>query len=280
MNNQKITTQKIFIACNEHANLDSLPLRFGFNFDTNQNVELKIFNVTPHENFTNRLVYDASIYSPMTNYYERGTFIVIQDEYNKTPKLVTAWRQNKDDEKYLSELMKNLRKDKLIDADWLKSKHYLYLNGTISKSSDILDILIQENAEIHRDKYEVLVDDLQTQISKEKSRADEAEKKYNDLFEKEQMKASKSGNRAVATVPEKLVEVKENTLHNNSLCTVLVMESGTKWYMKTSMFDQNLLVTRKAKTLINKSIRVTSWDPLRQPGRWSSLNYFRNVYAV
>jgi len=279
-NTNNFNTVRVFIASNEHANLDSLPLRFGFNFEHNNYVDLKVFSKKKSEKFSDRVVYDASIFSNYSNRYERGTFVVLDNNFNQAPKLVTAWRNDKDDEFYLSELMKNLRLDKLIDSEWLKSVHDLYLNGTISKCSDILDILIKENNDVHRSKYEELVNDLEAEVFKEKSRADKAERKLQEMLASEQLKADLKGSKVVVASEDKLVDVQENALHNGSSCTILVMENGTRWFMKTSTFDRNLAVTKKAKQLINQKIRVTSWDPLREPGKWSSRKYFRNVYAV
>jgi hypothetical protein len=50
--------------------------------------------------------------------------------------------------------------------------------------------------------------------------------------------------------------------------------------MKTSTFDPNGSVTAHAKTLEGKRVRISCWDPINQPGRWSNEGYFRNVYAT
>ena len=46
-----------------------------------------------------------------------------------------------------------------------------------------------------------------------------------------------------------LIDVLENRMHGRSSCTVLVMDDGTKLYMKTRSFDKDLKVTAKAKLL-------------------------------
>ena len=55
---------------------------------------------------------------------------------------------------------------------------------------------------------------------------------------------------------------------------------GVRLYMKTITFDSYLSVTAKAKTLVGKKVRTSCWDPIREPGKWSSQGYFRNVYAL
>lgn len=82
------------------------------------------------------------------------------------------------------------------------------------------------------------------------------------------------------SAPDPLREVLERQIHRGSNCTVLVLADGTRWYMKTETFDPYGTVTDKARTLIGKRVRVTSWDPISQPGKWSSQGYFRNIYQV
>ena len=69
-------------------------------------------------------------------------------------------------------------------------------------------------------------------------------------------------------------------MHRGSSCTELVMEDGTRLYMKTITFDRDLQVTAKAKTLVGRKVKTSCWDPIREPGKWSSQGYFRNVYAL
>jgi len=54
---------------------------------------------------------------------------------------------------------------------------------------------------------------------------------------------------------------------------------GTLRHMKTSTFDPYGDVTMKAKSLEGRRVRTSCWDPIGQPGKWSSQGYFRNIYA-
>ena len=49
--------------------------------------------------------------------------------------------------------------------------------------------------------------------------------------------------------------------------------------MKISTWDKSGKVEEKAKTLINKRVRTTCWDPIGTD-KWSSMGYFKNIYQV
>jgi hypothetical protein len=74
--------------------------------------------------------------------------------------------------------------------------------------------------------------------------------------------------------------VDEHVLYNDSYCTAITLEPGEQWYMKTSTFDRLGRITEKAKSLIGNNVKVTSWDPIREPSKWSSQFYFRNIYSL
>ena len=59
----------------------------------------------------------------------------------------------------------------------------------------------------------------------------------------------------------------------------MAFESGIHKYMKLSTWDQSGEVTEKAKTLIDKNVTTTCWDPLGTT-KWSDMGYFKNIYEV
>ena len=71
-----------------------------------------------------------------------------------------------------------------------------------------------------------------------------------------------------------------NIMHRGSSCTELVFSNGDRKYMKTVTFDPTLSVTSKAERLVNRQVKTTCWDPVNQPGYWSSQGYFRGIYQV
>lgn len=96
----------------------------------------------------------------------------------------------------------------------------------------------------------------------------------------ESARADAEENTALLSTPDTLVMVKEKQMVRGSSCTVLVMGDGSQRHMKTSTFDPDGAITQKAKTLVGIKIRTSCWDPKKNPGRWSSQGYFRNIYAA
>ena len=78
----------------------------------------------------------------------------------------------------------------------------------------------------------------------------------------------------------KLIDVATNVMHRGSICTILKLSDGSERFMKISTFDRDLSVTNKAKTLIGKFVKISCWDPVYAPRKWSSQGYFRNVYEA
>lgn len=99
-------------------------------------------------------------------------------------------------------------------------------------------------------------------------------------FKSEAETAEREESVAMLSDPDALVKIKENEMVRGSSCTVLVMGDGSQRHMKTSTFDPDGSITKKAKTLVGSRIRTTCWDPKGSPGRWSSQGYFRNIYAA
>ena len=64
-----------------------------------------------------------------------------------------------------------------------------------------------------------------------------------------------------------------------NLCTRLTFENGTHKYMKLSTWDQSGELSEKAKTLIDKNVTTTCWDPIGT-AKWSERGYFSNIYEV
>jgi uncharacterized small protein (DUF1192 family) len=101
-----------------------------------------------------------------------------------------------------------------------------------------------------------------------------------ERFKAEQNEARRGRQHATLSEPDRLIAVKERMPHRGSSCTILEMADGKQWYMKTSTFDPNGEVTKRAQSLVGQRIRISSWDPVGQPGKWSGQGYFRNVYAT
>ena len=286
----------VFVAQNEHCNLDSFPLRFGFSLQTDQTLTLKVLSVTESKKSRDRFELEAILDNPITGEAHHGVFVII-NKNNKTPKLVTAWTYDSETEFYLSEVLKDLRKRGTITTDWLIDKHPAYKSGELRTHTSLVEILSKDLSEIETSRVkaqaESLVDTLKIELNELKDRAQSAEKlaesviaenaklkqELNEQIEKERVRASNANSTLVLTEnPYILNEVNENVIYKGSSCTELVLANNERWYMKTSIFDKHGSITEKAKSYIGKDVTVTSWDPAGQPGKWSNQFYFRNLY--
>ncbi len=99
-------------------------------------------------------------------------------------------------------------------------------------------------------------------------------------YKRDDQSARKRNEQATLSLPDTLIDVLEDQAYRGSSCTILVMGDGSRRHMKTSTFDPAGSVTARAKTLIGARVRISCWDPINQPGRWSNEGYFRNIYAV
>jgi hypothetical protein len=153
--------------------------------------------------------------------------------------------------------------------------------------------IAREEAEMARNKAERLekvaneaisaVEGLEVERSRQQTKINllEARIKEGEARYKLEVAAAKQDS-SVATLsaPDRLVEVNERVLIRGSICTVLVLADGTRRHMKTSTFDKDGAVTKKAKELIGSRVRTTCWDPINKPGKWSGQGYFRNIYET
>ena len=137
-------------------------------------------------------------------------------------------------------------------------------------------------------KLTVVVDNERQQREKAESENEALAKKLgikeNELksymSELEKMKRTRAGHDLNLDRGERLQAVNEGVYHRGSLCTELVFANGLRKYMKISTFDRDLSVTVKAKRLVGEVVKTTSWDPVREPGKWSRQGYFMNVYQA
>ena len=101
-----------------------------------------------------------------------------------------------------------------------------------------------------------------------------------EQFRSQQIIAKTQGSTQTLERMKILEAVNTQVNHRGSLCTELVMKDGARLYMKTSAFDPDSSVSVKAKSLIGRRVKTSSWNPISEPRKWSRQNYFRNVYDL
>ena len=97
-------------------------------------------------------------------------------------------------------------------------------------------------------------------------------------FGDEQILATKGGREITYSSSSLLIEVNDNVPRgrNKNLCTELIFSSGQKKYIKIDTFDPKLIITNKAKFLIGKNTKVSTW--IGGDVNWEKLGYFNNIY--
>jgi len=267
---------KAYVEANTHCNLDSFPLRFGFFFEKDQIIEVERSSEDRRANKPGRFSFEGWMVNPDTDEKVSAVFVMTKEKKQGAHILVTAWRHEYDSEYLLSETIRKLRETGRITPEWLVSIHRHYVSGALRSSADLLDLMASEKS---REDNKL----AQDEINKLREDNEKWQEKFQQMLEAgkqsviEETEAESKGD-FVASTRGVLKGVEENVVRGPSSCTVLELDDGSKWYMKTSTFDRDGSVTTRAKELIGEKVRVTSWDPLSEPGKWSSKGYFRRIY--
>ena len=319
---------KILITKSGHANCDSLPLRFGMHFRSDQKLVLEVIKDLGRDSaYPDRFHVEAKFQDPAASDAKDciGHFVLRDNLQEGCPTLVTVWRGDRDTEWGLSNTMKALRKDGFVTVENLLEMHPLYLAGKVTDSAGLIKYLsssiakndierfervasqardetalaiknleaAREDAELARNKAEHMekiareaigvVEDLEVERSIQQKKISDLEARIKEgeaRYKLESLAAENDSSVATLSSSDKLVAVKEGIIIRGSACTVLVFEDGTERHMKTSTFDREGLVTKKAKELVGSRVKTTCWDPIGSPGKWSRQGYFRNIYET
>lgn len=304
----------INVPSQEHANCDSLPLRYGMHFETDATITLTRVSLThkPQKN-PDRISLDA-YFLDSNNKEQSGHFIIGSRRGYENPVLVTVWRNDADTEEHLSDVMRSLRECNLLSPQALIELHPDYISGKISKHVDLVVLLGErmsdeqikkmreavatseqkttaaiaernqalEEAEALKGEVQQLseVNATQTSTIAEQQSTIKIQQKDIERLKREQLAAQRTDSQVTLSPPDLLMDVLERQIYRGSSCTILIMGNNSRRHMKTSTFDPTGSVTAHAKTLKGQRVRISCWDPISQPGKWSSQGYFRNVYAV
>ena len=300
---EKYRLKKIVIINHlEHANLDSFPLRYGFTFTENTKLEILCDPSTlkPDKNpkYKDRYNIVAKFINPNNDLTERGVFYLVNNQKNRNyanDKVITIIRyfDERKTEHHLTEVIRALRESNDITCQDLIKLHPIYMSRQLSSHADLIRLLVEKKTshevlriqtiadkaveEFNNLKHEI--DDLNTVIIDLEEENIEIKKELDEYKTQEKI-ANMQGSTQTLERVKTLAAVNTEVIHRGSSCTELVMEDGTRLHMKTITFDRDLQVTAKAKTLVGRKVKTSCWDPIREPGKWSSQGYFRNVYAL
>ena len=304
---EKSQPLEVLVISSEHANCDSLPLRYGMYFEQDATIILtRISYSRKAQKITDRIGVTAH-FLDSNNLDQFGEFVIGTRSGFNRPILITVWRNDADTERHLSEVMISLRKRGWLSPIALRELHPKYIAGDISTHADLVELLAKNLSEERVKSLREIVTNYENKMNTVKAERDSAlktaseTKMHNDLltkdnaekdrvlsfyreelerYKRDELEAKSDGKEAILSSPDILKDVLTNQPHRGSLCTILIMGDGTRRYMKTSIFDTRGTVTAHAISLKNKRVRISFWDPINEPGKWSKQGYFRNVYAV
>ena len=277
----------VLIKAKEHANLDSFSFRYGFYFSEDTN--LKLLNVTEINDERIRdpekkLAVRASFNLPGKSKPLQGKFILLKSSNS----VVTIIREGGvfKTEELLSETLRKLR----IDGDITPDDNIEMYKNNIKTHLEVIRHLSEKIGGIKvkkaEDEANLKIEKIAEALRITSQRADSAENRVKEVEEElaryklQESTANSQGSTQTLQTVKILQDVNEEVSHRGSSCTELVMEDGSRLYMKTSTFDRDLSVTNIAKSLKGRKVKTSCWDPIGQPGKWSSQNYFRNVYEL
>ena len=180
---------KVHIPANQHANLDSFPIRYGYYYKENTIIDL--YNCTNwSEKFkgeeNEQTLVDANFLDPEGN--EREGHFVLFNKSMQHPKVGTVWSRDTSTEYMLSEHLKELRKNNQVNQDYLVKIHPYYLNGEANSVAGLIATIkkiTEENTkdEINKARLEIPENTL-SQISQLKNTVKTQDIKITELIEK------------------------------------------------------------------------------------------------
>ena len=169
---EKQKTYSVGIISDSHANLDSLPFRFGDKFGQDKLIQLT--NCTKHRyGYDGCYQVDADFELP-SGEITRGHFVFStipvfsRKLKTSTHLVVTLWRAGKEEkEEYgISKLIKGMRESNIITSDDLIEWHPEYLSGKLGTHKGVLELCMQKVGDSDSEKLE----EIEKKAKEEKER--------------------------------------------------------------------------------------------------------------
>ena len=88
----------------------------------------------------------------------------------------------------------------------------------------------------------------------------------------------------VEVVKKDIIIGVRKTSRDYAQCICITFKNTEEKYLNLEVFSTEDRVFTGVllayQSLIGKSVRVTCWDPQRNPGKWSKNNWFKNVFVL
>ena len=242
----------VYVVRKDHANMDSLPFRFGLHFK--QDTFLEVFGVSDcreDSRSADRYHVNANFRDPASQNgpVHRGHFVLLAG--TATPKVVTVWRtEDVETETHLSELIRNLRRDGVVAVDDLLKLHPEHISGTLRSAAQLFARLLSDRTETDRGRL-----DLAAQKAHE-----EAQRLLDEVAEANRpADAAKEHARAEAAARA----VAENARHEAEELAYTEIHKASELETRVETLEQQLLEERRrARDEEGSSVVVTKPDTL------------------
>lgn len=193
------------VIAREHANLDSLPLRFGLHFSIDTEITIEsVTDLGVDDRYDDRHHYEGHVRDPNKPSSEPlwGHFVIGYRSREKTWALVTAWRNGtRDDEYFLSNTLRNLREAGILTPQTLLAMHPDYIKGEINTSGSLIAYLSK-----HLAKEEI----IEAKAAEDRSRM-ETEKAIAEMAKaKKEAEAAKIAAQHARSIAIEAIEVVES----------------------------------------------------------------------
>jgi hypothetical protein len=131
----------VVVVSSEHANCDSLPLRYGMHFQSDAVITLKKVEISRKPQFKQDRVALDAFFDDAEGNEQFGHFIIGDRIGFDKPVLITVWRHDANTEEHLSGVMTSLRKRETLSPAALIELHPEYLNGSLRTNDDLVFLL-------------------------------------------------------------------------------------------------------------------------------------------
>ena len=135
------STVPVLIVAKEHANQDSLPLRYGFYYEDDKWIDIKRTSAPSRNKQEDNIEFTGEI-TDHDGIAHEGFFVVRQ--FQNGYKLVTTFDKKVRTEHELSKVLQYLRISGRITCDWLVKKSPMYAKGKLNTHAAIVEALAED----------------------------------------------------------------------------------------------------------------------------------------
>jgi hypothetical protein len=298
----------VAVESSEHANCDSLPLRYGMHFQSDAVVTLKKVELSRKPQLKHDRVALYAYFDDSTGTEQFGHFIIGEKSGFDKPVLITVWRHDANTEEHLSDVMSSLRKRGTLSPAALIELHPEYLNGSLRTNDDLVLLLAtrmsMEQVKKMREVVAATVKSTNETIAKREAelahatqvteelkvvitgkdqaldQASEEIRKKDEEIARLQRQSFMVHDSSVEVTYSNVATIDDVTEgvqgRNNQRAIILHMSDGTN---RANNWDRDYDSRLKlALALKGRKVRTDVWNKPGTNFKWE--NWFKNIYVV